>query len=244
MKTIQYKGVVSPWYDTLGGSGLTWTTGMRAELEDDVADELLGYVTLFSFISESGSSVTLPTMQAAFDAGTAPEKAAFQSSVSRGRLVLAASGSLATPVATISAATAGSFTLPSKTIPAGFMIPGKSSISGTVLVRRVGANGTAVLTVTIGPADSSSDSSLYSSTMAATTNNDLRAAPEGFVSGVTRITTPVWLTPGSSGVSAALDRTSGFDVAAEQFVGVRIASANAADVFHLIAYRLVIESAV
>lgn len=92
MKTIRYNGVVSPWYDTLGGSGLTWTTGMQAELENDVADELLGYVTLFSFISESGSSVTLPTMQAAFDSGSAEEKAAFQSSVSGDRVATETGG--------------------------------------------------------------------------------------------------------------------------------------------------------
>ena len=165
------------------------------------------------------------------------------SPVSGGRLVLAASGSIAAPVATISAATAGSFVLPSKAIPAGLMIPGESSISGTVLVRRVGANGTAALTVTLGPADGTTDAILYASTMAATSNNDLRAAPDGFVSGATCLTTPVWLTPGASGVSATLDRISGFDVAVEQFIGVRIASANAADVFHLISYRLVIDTA-
>ena len=84
MKTIEYTGVQSPWYDTLGGSGLTWTTGMQAELENDVADELLGYVTIFKFISESGSAVTLQNIQAAYHSGGAEEKAAFQSSVSGG----------------------------------------------------------------------------------------------------------------------------------------------------------------
>ena len=82
MKTIEYTGVQSPWYDTLGGSGLTWTTGMQAELKNDVADELLGYVTIFKFIRESGSAVTLPNIRAAYDSGSAEEKAAFQSSVS------------------------------------------------------------------------------------------------------------------------------------------------------------------
>jgi len=82
MKTIEYTGVRSPWYDTLGGSDLTWTTGMQAELKNDVADELLGYVTIFKFISESGSAVTLPNMQAAYDAGSAEGKVAFQASVS------------------------------------------------------------------------------------------------------------------------------------------------------------------
>ena len=100
MKKVKYIGAVSPWVDSLGGSGLTWTTGMEAVVPEDVGDELTGYPALFEAVAGfdgngvtpekveqaggagGGGPTTLPVMQAAFDAGTAAEKATFQASVS------------------------------------------------------------------------------------------------------------------------------------------------------------------
>lgn len=106
MKKVKYIGTVSPWVDTLGGSGLTWTTGMEAVVSEDVGDELTGYPALFEAVAGfdgngvtpekveqaggagGGGPTTLPVMQAAFDAGTAAEKATFQASVSGGLRLL------------------------------------------------------------------------------------------------------------------------------------------------------------
>ena len=81
MKTIKYVGLASPWVDTLGGSGLTWTTNQVATVADDVANELLSYVTIFQFVANV--PVGLPDLQAGFDSGTPAQQAQFQSSVSK-----------------------------------------------------------------------------------------------------------------------------------------------------------------
>ena len=103
MKKVKYIGAVSPWVDTLGGSGITWTTGMESVVSDDIGDELTGYPGLFRAVAGfdgsgvtpekvgqaggagGGGPTTLPVMQAAFDAGTSAEKSAFQASVSVAR---------------------------------------------------------------------------------------------------------------------------------------------------------------
>ena len=47
MDTIKYIGTVSPWVDTLTGSGLTWTTNMSANVSDTVGSVANGYPQLF-----------------------------------------------------------------------------------------------------------------------------------------------------------------------------------------------------
>lgn len=81
MKQIKYIGTVSPWVDTLGGSGLTWTTNQVATVSDDVCAELIGYPALFVFVADASGTIT--GMQAAFDAGTPAQQAQFQASVSK-----------------------------------------------------------------------------------------------------------------------------------------------------------------
>lgn len=59
MKKVKYIGTVSPWVDSLGGSGLTWTTGMEAVVSEDVGDELTGYPALFEAVAGfDGNGVT------------------------------------------------------------------------------------------------------------------------------------------------------------------------------------------
>lgn len=202
-------------------------------------------MTVGEAVDVRGSGVVSgENIQTALTASPPPVISAIASILSAGRLVIAASGSISAPVAVLTGVVSGSFSLPSKLIPAGFLVAGKSSISGTVLVRRVGSGGTALLSLTIGPADNSSDASMFSTTMAAVTNNDLRANPECFIQGPDRISTPSWLAPGVSGVSAAIDRATGFNSYSPQSIGIRISSANINDQFILIAYRFVIETAV
>ena len=79
MKTIKYLGLASPWFDTLGGSGLTWTTGMSATVSDDVANELLGYVTLFKFVADVTATYTTPQTVSGLVAVAGDSRNAFSS---------------------------------------------------------------------------------------------------------------------------------------------------------------------
>ena len=77
MKKIRYIGTVTPWVDTLGGSGRTWTTGMEAYVSDAVGLELSGYPSLFIAVAGfNGDGVSAEAVQAAIASDQAAAQAA------------------------------------------------------------------------------------------------------------------------------------------------------------------------
>lgn len=155
-------------------------------------------------------------------------------------LLSAQSGSIATPISSFTGVTSSLFTPTAQpVIPAGMLIPGQSSIEIEASFRRTGANATASLNIHLGTAKTSADNTVYSFTFAATSLLDLLATPTVFVSETSRITATNWQTRGGSGnTSVTNDRTGNINTAAEMGVTFGISSANVADSFSMIGYKV------
>ena len=158
-----------------------------------------------------------------------------------GSVVIAAqSGSLATPVSSFTGVTSSQFTpVKQPVIPAGMLIPTQSSIEIEASFRRTGATATATINVHLGTAKTSGDNPAYSFTFAATNLLDMLANPSVFVAETGRVSTTNWQTRGGSGnTSVTIDRTGNINTAAEMGITFSISSANAADSFALIGYKV------
>ena len=160
-----------------------------------------------------------------------------------GRVVLASlAGSTAAPVCSVTGSTGASFAIPGGNIkvPAGLLLPG-AQLEVRPVFRRVGANATGNVNVTIGTSQSASDSNLVAQGLAATTNLDFAPDPRVFVSSATVITSTAWLqVGGGTGGGATLDRSANFNTAADMWVSLYTSSANAADVFQLLALQVAV----
>lgn len=75
----------------------------------------------------------------------------------------------------------------------------------------------------------------------ATAGLDAMVDDTAFINSSTGFTTQNWLAPQGTGVSAITDRTGNINIAATMKLSFDMGSANAADSFDLIAYKLSIE---
>lgn len=158
-----------------------------------------------------------------------------------GRVSLASrSGSVATPISTISAATFGKFTLPENIkIPAGCIVHGQTTLEVVVTLRRRGTAATNQFIVYVGSTNSTSDSASIAVTTTATNNQDCNMYPViGFPSSGTMLTS-TWsgIANTTSGADNA-DRTTNINTAVDMFVNFGVFSGNAADSYDLLAYRV------
>lgn len=152
-------------------------------------------------------------------------------------LLAMGSGSLASPIQSITGVTGATFTSAQPTVPAGLLIPG-AQLEVMSHVRRIGANGTANYNIAIGTAGTASDANLLGFSMAATTNQDYSPSPMIDVFNATTLNTTAFLqTAGVSGSNAAVDVTNNFNVASAMKLSFYISSANALDQFNLIKFR-------
>jgi hypothetical protein len=152
----------------------------------------------------------------------------------------AVAGSIATPVVSLTGATAGALALPlgNIIIPKGMLVPGRSMIAISGLVTRVGANATASLNIRLGRNNSTTDNVVSTVSLAATTNLHRRFQDEVYVGSKTGYTTlGVLAIPGST-ASAASDKTTHFDTNEDNYVSLDISAANASDAFHLIGLQV------
>ena len=149
-------------------------------------------------------------------------------------------------IARISGATSGTFAIPGGLkIPSG-MIPNGTRISAQVEITKVGGNGTANTTVTLGTLNSASDSSVSGQTIAIGTGMQaLMSCAARFGASATKFNTRNYVGEGVSQASIAnvmQDRTSNINTAANMWVNVNINSANASDVFNLIGIQVKLEA--
>jgi len=153
-------------------------------------------------------------------------------------LLAMGSGSIASPIQSLTGNTGATFTAAQPTIPAGLLVPG-AQIELWAHCRRVGANGTANFNAAIGTSGTASDANIFGFSMAATNNLDVCPSPMVDVHSTTGINTTNWLqVAGTSGGSAAADVSANFNVASAMKVSLYTSSANALDAFNLIKYRL------
>ena len=149
-------------------------------------------------------------------------------------------------IAQISGATSGTFAIPGGLkIPAGMLTQG-SKVSVQAELTKVGGNGTATATVTLGTLNSASDSSIVGQNMSIGTGMQaLISCAARFGSSTTKFNTRDYVGEGITQASFAnvmKDRTSNIDTATDMWVNVNINSANTGDVFNLIGIQVKLEA--
>lgn len=158
-----------------------------------------------------------------------------------GQIVLAErSGSVASPIGTVTGVTAGQFTLsPTMLIPAGMLAYGSAQIIVDAQYYRRGATATATASARFGTANTVSDSAMAGITMTAVDTQSLRLQWCGYVTSADSITVQTSTPVNTASVAGALvDRSTNINGAAAQYASLHIGSANVADSFDLIGYRL------
>lgn len=149
-------------------------------------------------------------------------------------------------VAQISGATSGTFAIPGGLkIPAG-MISNGTKISAQVEATKVGANGTANFSVTLGMLNSASDGVMSSIAVPSATGSQMFASCAArFGVSTTKFNARNSL---GEGVTQALpstimyDRINNINTAADMWINVNINSANAGDAFNLIGIQVKLEA--
>ena len=149
-------------------------------------------------------------------------------------------------IAQISGATSGTFAIPGGLkIPAGILCNG-AKISAQVEITKVGGNGTATATVTLGTLNSALDSSIVGQNMSIGTGMQaLISCAARFGSSTTKFNTRDYVGEGITQASVAnvmKDRTSNINTGADMWVNVNINSANTGDVFNLIGIQVKMEA--
>lgn len=149
-------------------------------------------------------------------------------------------------IAQISGATSGAFAIPGGLKIPGGMIRSGTKISAQVEITKVGGNGTATATVTLGTLNSASDSSIVGQNMSiATGMQALISCSARFGSSATKFNTRDYVGEGITQASIAnvmKDRTSNINTDADMWVNININSANAGDVFNLIGVQVKLEA--
>lgn len=164
-----------------------------------------------------------------------------------GAFVLRTSGgSVATPVATITGATSGIFSLPGgmPPIPAALLTAG-ASIVVRARCRKNGANGTASLVVRLGTAGTASDSDVLSVAFDNTSSRVISVDANVSVASSSVVGVGAATNRGSDAIQtsvAAADWTTNINTAAAMYMHFAISAANSSDSFGLINYSLQILS--
>lgn len=149
-------------------------------------------------------------------------------------------------IAQLSGVTSGTFAIPGGLkIPEGMICNG-TKISVQVEATKVGANGTANCTVTLGTLNSASDGAMSSLAVSAATGTQIFASCAArFGASATKFNTRNALGEGISQASVAnvmSDRTNNINTAADMWINVNINSANAGDAFNLIGIQVKLEA--
>lgn len=158
-------------------------------------------------------------------------------------LIAQRSGSLPSPIATVTGVTSGDFTLPViPTIPAGMLSAPHSRLLVNALIRRTTGTAIATVQVRIGTAGTAADPSMMALTMSAGANLDLRVDAFAHFSGATTsYSSTSWAPPNGTATGAQTNRSTNIDTAAAMSVSIGVTTANTADSFSLIYYGVWVE---
>lgn len=149
------------------------------------------------------------------------------------------------PLATVTGITSAAFSTPVLKIPAGMITP-QSKLSTQVNGRKTTGIATAVFSITLGTSNSVADLGIVGIAIASPVNTDFDLASAAkFSSFTNRFFTQGWIGEGStastsSGISN--DRVANVNTNADMYLNFYISSANIADSFNLLSYRVTIEA--
>jgi hypothetical protein len=148
------------------------------------------------------------------------------------------SGSIASPIQSITGNTGAVFTSAQTTIPAGLLIVG-AQIEVWAHVRRVGANGTGNFNACIGTSGTASDANILGFGLAATTNLEYVPCPMVDVPNATTVSSTAFMQiGGATAAGPSSENTANFNIAASMSFSFYTSSTNALDSFNLIKYRI------
>ena len=154
------------------------------------------------------------------------------------------SGTLAAPLATLTGVTAGLFTLPQTLlIPAG-LVPPQGKVTVEAEFQRIGATATGVVRAFLGNTNSSSDTILPGVSMGTTTLLIMPKYSGSLLWGASTTAATIIGAVGENATSssgALADSSTNNDRSQPMYVNIGIASANAADQFNLVNYRVWLE---
>lgn len=149
-------------------------------------------------------------------------------------------GSLAAPIASISAATSGQFSITGgfPTIPAGMLIGANSMLRVMALMRRTGANATVTFNARLGTAGTTGDSVICARSLAATNDLQLWLFDDVYFSSTTVYTPINFIAANSTNTASASDKTTNVNAAAIMTVSLDVSAGNVGDVYELIGLRV------
>lgn len=149
-------------------------------------------------------------------------------------------------IAQISGATGGSFAVPGGLKIPAYMLRNNSKVLVQVEATKVGANGTANLSVTLGTLNSASDGVMSSISVPSATGSQMFASCAArFGVSTTKFNTRNSLGEGVTQASSSTvmyDRTNNIDTTQDMWININISSASSADVFNLIGVQVKLES--
>ena len=146
-------------------------------------------------------------------------------------VLLRASGTLATPLATLTGATSGTFATPGS-VPAGMFIKPGMRLEILANFARSTATATATIAANLG------GTAVVAFTVPATANSHLRMVSNLWCQSASAQNSENWAAPNSNNNSSLSDKAIAFGSA--QALAYSMGSGNAADSFSLIAYALVL----
>lgn len=154
-------------------------------------------------------------------------------------------GLLTQPLATVTGLTLATFSTPVLKIPAGMITP-QSKLSTQVNGRKPTGTATAAFCITLGTSNGVADSGIVGLAIASPVNTvfDIASAAK-FGSFTDRFFTQNWIGEGSTVANASgvnSDRVDNVNTNADMYLNFYISSANIADSFNLLSYRVTIEA--
>lgn len=148
-------------------------------------------------------------------------------------------------IAQISGSTGGTFAVPGGLKIPAYMLRDNSKVLAQVEATKVGANGTANLSVTLGILNSASDGVMSSISVPSATGSQMFASSAArFGVSTTKFNTRNSLGEGVTQASSSTvmyDRINNIDTTQDMWVNINISSANSADVFNLIGVQVKLE---
>lgn len=158
----------------------------------------------------------------------------------QGEFILAADvGSIATPLATLSAITAAAFSIPGGTpqIPAGLLIAGRSVVEMDARAQKTGTTATASFVGWIGTVDPNHNNGMCNVNINASGTPSARMFGRGFFDTATAYTVDNAVAPHAA-ANGMSDKSTNINVAALMYAGFSITSGNVADSYALTAYTI------
>jgi hypothetical protein len=156
-------------------------------------------------------------------------------------VIARATGSIASPIATLSSVTSGTFNPPGATIaiPAG-ILSANSKVHVETLVHKTGGTAAFTYSVYLGTNGSTSDNTIQSIGLGSTAGEEIWTNVDAYLASTTSYTSPNYLPANGASSNAIVTRTTNFNAASINYVTFYITGGNASDTYLLVSYLVTV----